>query len=142
MDRLPPLAHSKQGINCLASIPPVDTSGQSLEFLSGGFDKQIRRWRVVRELDPDDGASTFSATVQRFPIEHNSTVTSVAWHGNDTTILSAAGTKLWTTHVERQSVVGDPSVLSNPINHIHAHSSNPHIVILEVSLSCQRSPCD
>ena len=107
-------------------------NGRSFDFLSGGFDKFVRRWHVTSVADLDDGPPIYSVTIQRLSQEHNSTITSVAWHGYDSTVLSAAGAKLWTTHAERKTVLGAPSVVSNLINHIHTHPSNPHIVILEV----------
>ncbi|THH09049.1 hypothetical protein EW145_g2282 [Phellinidium pouzarii] len=98
------LPHSDKGISCLAPFLPSN----SIEFLSGGSDKTVKRWRVSQTLpDSDDERGrppVYSTTIRPFGGPLNSRVTSLVYHAAAQRVLCAAGKRLWTLDLEGRNL--------------------------------------
>ena len=133
-----PLDRSPHDRNGLLSVAPfVSNSGEStseatFEFLSGGYDKTVRLWRVSRSYR-SNGEPHFSSSVSslvRGPL--NSKINSLLHLPGKSQVLAAAGQRLWTLDVDQQCAVRF-SCFSNFIYQMHAQRrENPSVFITEV----------
>jgi len=116
---------TRDGISCLA---PVGRANQEINFISGGYDRTVRLWKVEER--------THGTAVETIRVEHPSLIHTLAYNRKKNYIFSASNcdTRLWDLGKNQQMGKGKAS---NPIYQFHCIPEEPNLLVAEV---CKTNP--
>lgn len=115
-----------RGIACLT---PVEDES----FLSGGHDRMVYLWKVIRT------PQKLSATSRRVLTDHNHSIRALAYSGANSTVYAAAGEDIMETNLDASTSIGKYHIGAK-VTQIHTYPEARSLIALEVSHSPSTQP--
>ncbi|KAL7282112.1 hypothetical protein ACG7TL_003581 [Trametes sanguinea] len=123
-NRVAATSYPNPGIACLAPV-------SSDSFLSGGYDKTVRHWKVTPDPGQSAWRAAYSAGSGRLPTDHMQAVQALAFSSWNNAVYSAAGDRIATTRLDARAPA-EPVRVSGKITQVHVHPQDPRLIALEI----------